>query len=134
MFWEVKLFYPKQRLYAVSPRGTNLFSFPESVLKCGSAHKTPAAVSQGCHSVSSAFLQSTAFQKIWDVKRDLCKVLRLSKEIQVRNAPFRTLLKLCALGIIWESEAYVVRKISCRVVSVYTSRIVDKLRWGKAEQ
>lgn len=56
--------------------------------------------------------------KTWNFKRDLRKVLRLSKEIQVRNAAFRTLLKLCALGIIWESEAHVVRKISCRVVSV----------------
>lgn len=53
--------------------------------------------------------------KTWNVKRDLCKVV---KTFQVRNAAFRTLLKLCTLGIIWEFEAHVVRKISCRVVSV----------------
>lgn len=63
------------------------------------------------------FYEVLPFKKS-EMLKDLCKVLRLSKETQVRNAAFRALLKLCTLGIIWESEPHVVIAISCRVVSL----------------
>lgn len=102
------LFHPEEPIYFPSWVCFEMWKYPQDFCCC----------KPGLSQCQLSLFTKHCLSKTWNVKRDFWKVLRLSREIQVRNAAFRTLLKLCTLGIIWESEARVVRKISCRVVSV----------------